>query len=84
LFFSAFLLLLLFVFLQSAEDARETKTRGRVNQRANPNVLSKISDGEKEIRIRRADDDVDAPTFFTLSYSLFRALSFPLLLLLLL
>ena len=42
--------------------------RGRVNQFANPNVLSKISDQEKkEERILRADDDIDALTFFTLS-----------------
>ena len=38
--------------------------RGRVNQFANPNVLSKISDQEKkEERILRADDDIDALTF---------------------
>ena len=54
--------------------------RGRVNQFAKPNVLSKISDQEKkEERILRADDDIDALTFFTLSYSLFRSLFFPLL-----
>ena len=52
---------------------RETKSvrdeSGRVNQCANPNVLSKISDREKkEERILSADDDI----FYALLNSLFR------------